>query len=570
MENEPNDLCPTIPLISMFSGCCGIELGIERCLPNLRCVAYVEREAWAVWNIVSKIEAGLLADAPIFTDVRDFPWDEHTPYMAEGMLTGGFPCQPSSSAGKRQADSDHRWLFPAVVTGISECQPACVFLENVDGLISATLLGDSWADPAGTPLLLHVMRELERVGYPGTFCVVSSSEVGATHIRKRVFILAFRADLLADSSGAGMEKYRPADCGDAPYGGRPWIFLAGGGGAVRADRPLPPGPDQWAWEPDRTIPTVDKLADTRSPQLGGVPSERREGLPEAGNCGAGPTVADAECNQPERGGASGDVVSQAGSPTEERNQREWLRNTSGHGGSTMADTYGSSLRQESPNGDHGVRIVAGRPQAPGQSGDGCAPGLADPSGGRLREGNDSGLPESSDEGRRLLDVNIGGGPVVHTSGIGEGAEKLSGSACLPILPGEGVAESQGLRRGEGGPNMAGEHGGHDVAVSRECALADTVRVHGRSGNDEVRGRRGVRESGEGSLGKGTPIGPVDGSPDGHSDRLDSTQLHGSHDSRVDELRLIGNGVDPDVAEHAYRILWNRFADAFKVTPRSES
>jgi len=109
-------------------------------------------------------------------------------YIANGAIVHN--CQPFSCAGARGGDEDPRHLFPAILAGIRICRPAIVFLENVEGIISAKLAGSGWNDPAGTPVLLHVLRELERVGYRATAGIFSASEVGAPHQRKRVFIMA--------------------------------------------------------------------------------------------------------------------------------------------------------------------------------------------------------------------------------------------------------------------------------------------------------------------------------------------------------------------------------------------
>jgi len=185
---ENVDTTKTINHISLCAGYGGIDIGLRQVLPNLRTVAYSEIEAYAISNLVAKIENGFLDEAPIWTDLRTFPWEAFRGKV--GILSGGFPCQPFSAAGKRNADTDERHLFPHILEGIRRCRPALVFLENVEGIISAKLSGDGWTDPAGTPVLLHVLRELERVGYKATAGIFSASEVGAPHQRKRVFILA--------------------------------------------------------------------------------------------------------------------------------------------------------------------------------------------------------------------------------------------------------------------------------------------------------------------------------------------------------------------------------------------
>jgi len=176
----------TITHVSLCSGYEGIGLGLRRVLPNLREIAYVEREGFPVANLVAKMEEGELDAAPVFTDVKSFPYRKFRGLV--DILSGGFPCQPFSTAGKREGVEDPRHLFPFIRDGIRECQPRIVFLENVEGIISAKT-----AD--GESVLKYVLRELEGLGYRATAGVFSAAEVGAPHQRKRVFILG-----MADSN----------------------------------------------------------------------------------------------------------------------------------------------------------------------------------------------------------------------------------------------------------------------------------------------------------------------------------------------------------------------------------
>ena len=190
------DTTKTITHLSLCTGYEGIGLGLRRVLPNLREIAYVEREGFACSNLVAKIESGQLDEAPIFTDVKTFPYGKFLGKVS--VLSGGFPCQPFSAAGKRQATEDPRHLFPYIRDGIRDCQPRIVFLENVEGIISAKT-GD------GESVLQYVLRELEGLGYRATAGVFSASEVGAPHQRKRVFILGVRHEL-GNASGKRCEQ----------------------------------------------------------------------------------------------------------------------------------------------------------------------------------------------------------------------------------------------------------------------------------------------------------------------------------------------------------------------------
>lgn len=173
--------------LSLCTGHGGIDLGLKRVVDNVRTIAYVEIEAFQCANLVSKMEKGWLDAAPIWTDLKTFPWSSF--YGKVDILSGGFPCQPFSSAGRRDGDEDPRHLWPYIKRGIQQCRPSVVFLENVEGIISSKLQSDQWSDPKGTSVLLHVLRELERLGYQATAGIFSAAEVGAPHQRKRVFIM---------------------------------------------------------------------------------------------------------------------------------------------------------------------------------------------------------------------------------------------------------------------------------------------------------------------------------------------------------------------------------------------
>jgi DNA (cytosine-5)-methyltransferase 1 len=192
------DTTKTITHVSLCSGYDGIGLGLRRIWPNVREIAHVEIEAFAAANLVATMEEGELGEAPVWTDLKTFPaWAFRG---CVDILSAGFPCQPFSAAGKGGADADPRHLWPHVRQAIGLIRPGMVVLENVEGIISSKLKGNDWNDPEGTPVLLHVLRELERTGYRCTWGVFSASEVGASHQRKRVFIVGVE-DTPSESSG---------------------------------------------------------------------------------------------------------------------------------------------------------------------------------------------------------------------------------------------------------------------------------------------------------------------------------------------------------------------------------
>jgi DNA-cytosine methyltransferase len=179
--------------LSLCTGYGGIDLGLERVLPSLRAIAFCEIEKYAIENLIHKMEQEQLTPAPIWTNLKTFPFKQFLGHV--DILSGGFPCQPFSTGGYTRADTDPRHLFPYIKQGIIECRPAFVFLENVPGIITSTLQGTDWNDPQGTPVLLHVCRELERIGYQVKIGIFSAREIGLPHTRKRVFILGKRFDI---------------------------------------------------------------------------------------------------------------------------------------------------------------------------------------------------------------------------------------------------------------------------------------------------------------------------------------------------------------------------------------
>jgi DNA-cytosine methyltransferase len=179
--------------ISLCTGYGGIDLGLSRVIPNLRTIAFCEIELYPIQNLVAKMEKGMLPPTPIWSDVKTFPFKDFSGKV--DVLSGGFPCQPFSEAGRKKADDDPRHIFPYFKMGIELCRPAFIFLENVKGIISSTINNDGWNDPKGTPILLHVCRELERIGYRIVWNLYTAIETGLPHLRHRVFILGTRTDI---------------------------------------------------------------------------------------------------------------------------------------------------------------------------------------------------------------------------------------------------------------------------------------------------------------------------------------------------------------------------------------
>lgn len=112
------------------------------------------------------------------------------------ILTAGFPCQPISAAGHGRGIHDDRWLFDDITQAIGRMvtRPRMLLLENVPRLLT---LGGGHA-------MACVVHGLARLGYVGRYRVLSAADIGAPHLRKRIFILA-----VADTQGVAQRE--PAD-----------------------------------------------------------------------------------------------------------------------------------------------------------------------------------------------------------------------------------------------------------------------------------------------------------------------------------------------------------------------
>jgi len=118
-------------------------------------------------------------DAESFTDITKTDFTKYANRI--DILTGGFPCQPYSVAGKRLGKEDERHLWPEMLRAIREIQPRWVVGENVFGLIN-------WSDG----LVFHeVQTDLEAAGYEVWPYVLPAVSVNAPHRRDRVWFVAY-------------------------------------------------------------------------------------------------------------------------------------------------------------------------------------------------------------------------------------------------------------------------------------------------------------------------------------------------------------------------------------------
>lgn len=161
--------------MSLCTGGGGLDHGFKLALPNARIVCCVEFEAFACEFLASQMQEAYLDDAPIWTDLKTFngkPWSG-----VVDCIIGGYPCQSDSIAGKRRGKSDPRYIWPDFFRIIKEVKPWLLFLENVPNHLN---IGFN-----------EIKQSLEDIGYSVTAGLFTAQEVGANHLRQRLFILAY-------------------------------------------------------------------------------------------------------------------------------------------------------------------------------------------------------------------------------------------------------------------------------------------------------------------------------------------------------------------------------------------
>ena len=221
------------------------------------------------------MEAGLMDPAPIWPDLKTFPWQSFRDRV--DILTGGYPCQPFSAAGQRRGKDDPRHLWPYIADGIRLLRPRCCFFENVEGHIS---LG-----------LSDVIEDLAGMGYRTTWGIFSASECGAPHQRKRVFIMAHRCDKglqgrewLRETGTEGTPSRHASQCNGSMavasgFRGAPGLSgpfprderqpRESDDGGDQAAWPSRPGEQQYGWEPPRVVSGLEDATSQRSRCEGG-------------------------------------------------------------------------------------------------------------------------------------------------------------------------------------------------------------------------------------------------------------------------------------------------------------
>jgi DNA (cytosine-5)-methyltransferase 1 len=227
---------------SLFTGIEGLDMAV--------CAHFGAEVAW-----VSEVEKPLLDrfTVPNLGDVTKVDWSEVEPV---DVLCGGYPCQPFSSAGRRQGFDDPRDCWPAFARAIRILRPHYVVAENVAGHLR---LG-----------FQRTLSDLAEMGFDARWGTVRAADAGAPHRRERLFVLAWSKEAHPDSNGFGPHRASVHEHGRTEQGRA----------ELRDGQEREPGP-LGAMGGGRPFPAADPSGERLGEHTGEPPTQ--EARTEAGN-----------------------------------------------------------------------------------------------------------------------------------------------------------------------------------------------------------------------------------------------------------------------------------------------
>ena len=282
--------------LSLFSGAGGGLLA-EKYILNWRSIGYVEYNTYCQKVIAQRIKDGFLDEAPIFGDINGFI-ESGAAKKYKGfvdVVTGGFPCQPFSTAGKRKAQDDSRNLWPQTLTVLCDVRPRFALLENVPGLLSVN----------GGGYFAQILADLAESGFDARWCVLGADDVGAPHRRKRLWIVAHSSSIWSQIG----RTYQA----DAEIGGTGKNYISGSGIYDRRQSDAKENEDVAHSQSESGDGSYDD---------GGI-SMGREQVSKSGNSGGANNVADSDSERGRGGNIGRKDAENVGKPSRRSEHGYW-------------------------------------------------------------------------------------------------------------------------------------------------------------------------------------------------------------------------------------------------------
>ncbi|MCL2124639.1 MAG: DNA (cytosine-5-)-methyltransferase [Oscillospiraceae bacterium] len=172
-------------MVSLFSGCGGLDLGFKQSGFNVVWANDFDADAQAVYDLNVEMDE-------VKIDPRDILTIGEDEIPEADIITAGFPCQPFSNAGSRKGVHDSRgMLYKECLRIIEKIMPKVILFENVKGLLSTDYIdGRNLAD-----VIMDDLSNMSDTGYNVVYQLVNASDYGVPQNRQRVIFIGIRKDL---------------------------------------------------------------------------------------------------------------------------------------------------------------------------------------------------------------------------------------------------------------------------------------------------------------------------------------------------------------------------------------